>query len=533
MSSFNNLLKRMSYLTEARDSPMERILPGFQTQARAYAASKGASSGTREGRLAMLNILFELDIIDMSVVKQFKNDPSVSRMVDYLEQSGVSKVIKQRENDIREFIKNQLENKISFTTGNRSNAAAQKYEINKLNNELKAAKKAAKQEGKKETEDAVGAMKDVVTNYSNLVDSIKGSYSKDYMIEVVANPESGLAEVARMVKYLTQFVDEDDIDVDGRSLTAEFSPDTKLGRIIAKMGAGNVEKSIAKDLKQFGGAGVVVYDPDKGSKEDMLGSLKVNYQEDEESDPTDELGPEDVYGPKGDVDYGTYSDEEAEDEDKEFPMSGSDEEQVKQAQLNALMAAYKGNKKKLTTENYTAIYMDDLLTEKFNRESLKRTGRGLAAAAGIAGAAAGIGHVAPKAIQSGKELVSDVISVGDNEDFLSQIRDERDRQLMTDKLAEVRSMGTQAEIAPGSKLGSLENKRQELYDLEQQMRIKYNIPGSVHIQEQVDSTTAMYLTEQVKTDNVKRPTKQETVSFKEKYKPKTIQQLQELRRYGL
>lgn len=530
MSSFNNLLKRMSYLTEARDSPMERILPGFQTQARSLAASKGAASGTREGRLAMLNILFELDIIDMGVVKQFKNDPSVSRMVDFLEQSGVAKVIKQRENDIREYIKDQLENKISFTTGNRSDGAAQKYEMNKLNNELKAAKKVAKQEGKKETESAVSGIKDIVTNYSDLVGSIKSSYSKDYMIEVVANPESGLGEITKIVKYLTQFVDEDDIDVDGRSLTAEFSPDTKLGRIVAKMGAGNVEKSIAKDLKSFGGAGVVVYDPDKGNKEDMLGSLNVKYQEDEEFDPTDEMGPEDVYGPEGDVDYDAYSDEEeAEDEDKEFPMSGSDEEQVKQAQVNALIAAYKGGKQKLNNENYTAVYM----TEKFDMESLKRAGKGIAAAASIAGLGAGASQVAPKAIETGKEIAGEVMSAGGDKEFLSQITDPDDKAMVVAKLQELRSMGTQAQLAPGSKLGSLERKRMEFGQLEQEMRNKYSIPDTVSIQEKVEATTAMYLTEQVKTDRPKRADVREGLTFKEKYKPKTIQQLQELRNYGL
>ena len=348
------------------------------------------------------------------------------------------------------------------------------------------------------------------------------------MIEVVANPDSGLAEVSKIVKYLAQFVDEDDIDVDGRSLTAEFSPDTKLGRIVAKMGVSNVEKSIARDLKSFGGAGVVVYDPDKGGKEDMLGSLNVKYQEDEETDPTDEMGPEDVYGPDGDRDYGIYSDEEAEDESTEFPMTNSEEEQVKKAQMNALLAAY-GGKQKLTKESYTTVYLE----EKFDRESLKRAGKGLAAAAGIAGAAAGIGQVAPKAIEAGKEIASDVMSFGGNDEFLARISDPADKKLVEDKLSEVRAMGTQAEIAPGSKLNSLEQARMELRDLEQKMRLDYRIPNSVHLQENVKVTTAVYLTEQTKTDKVRRPINNQSVSFKEKYKPKTSYQLDELRRYGL
>jgi len=147
MSSFANLLSRLTYLNEAAPSPMERILPGFQKQARSLAASTGASSGTREGRLAMLTILYDLDIIDDSVIRLFKNDPSVSRMVEYFEVNGIARQIKNRKEDIQSYIKDHLENKISFTTGNRTDDARQRYEANKLEAELKGAKKAAMKAG--------------------------------------------------------------------------------------------------------------------------------------------------------------------------------------------------------------------------------------------------------------------------------------------------------------------------------------------------------------------------------------------------
>ena len=50
---------------------------------------------------------------------------------------------------------------------------------------------------------------------------------------------------------------------------------------------------------------------------------------------------------------------------------------------------------------------------------------------------------------------------------------------------------------------------------------------------QVESTTAAYLTEQKQSDKRNKKTKVKNQSFKERYKPKTLWQLEELRRYGL
>ena len=206
MSSFDNLLSRLTILSEGVPSPMERIMPGFQKQARSLATAKGASSGTREGRLAMLNILYDLDIVDDSVIRMFKNDPSVSRMVDYFEQNGIAKKIKSRRDDIQKYISDQLENKISFTTGNRTDAAQQRREMNKLNTELKAAKQVARIERKNDTAAALSSISQVVDNYDDLTKSIQGSYSSDYMIEIIVDKGSDLEDIHRVINYLKKFV---------------------------------------------------------------------------------------------------------------------------------------------------------------------------------------------------------------------------------------------------------------------------------------------------------------------------------------
>lgn len=291
MSSFTNLLSRLTFLTEGVPSPMERIMPGFQKQARGLAASKGASSGTREGRLAMLNILYDLDIIDDNVIRTFKNDPSVSRMVDYFEQNGIAKQMKARREDIQNYIKDQLENKISFTTGNRTDAAQQCMEMNRLNSELKAAKKVARIERKNDTAAALSSVSQVVDNYADLTKSIQGSYSNDYMIEVVVDKGSDLEDIHRVINYLKKFVKESDIEVEGRSIDATFGKDTKLGKIIARLGAEKVESQISDDLESFGGAGVVIHTPDIQARPDMIGNVGPEEEEGyEDAEDTSQFG---------------------------------------------------------------------------------------------------------------------------------------------------------------------------------------------------------------------------------------------------
>lgn len=291
MSSFTNLLSRLTNLSEAT-SPMDRLIPGFQTQARGLATSRGASSSTREGRLAMLTILFELDIIDEGIVRMFKNDPSVSRMVDYFEQNGIASRIKSKRQEIEDYMQSQLENKISFTTGNRTDAAMQRMEMNKLNAELKAAKKVARIERKKDTASALSMVGQVVDSYGDLLGSIAGSYSSEYMIEVLADRGSDLEDIDNIIRYLKKFVQESDIEVEGKSIDATFSKDSKLGRLVSKLGIATVEKQISDDLVNYNGAGVVIHEPDLDKKPNMIGRIGQEEEEYQEEDYEEEYEEE-------------------------------------------------------------------------------------------------------------------------------------------------------------------------------------------------------------------------------------------------
>jgi hypothetical protein len=488
MSSFTKLLSRLTSLNEAKDSPMDRIMPGFQGQARSLAKSRGASSGTREGRLAMLGILFDLDIIDDSVVRMFKNDPSVSRMVEYFEANGIASKIKAKRDEIQAHIKDQLENKVSFTTGNRTDAAQQRYEVNKLNSELKAAKKVARLERKKETASAMSSMSQTVDMYDDLIGSLESSYSNEYMLEIIADRDSDLSDITQIVRYLSKFVDESDIEVEGRNIDVVFGASSKLGKIISRLGVEKIERQIADDLKSFGGAGVVIHEPDMNNK-DMIGNLKATSIEDEE-----------------------YPTEEAEDE------STTNDPYLQR--LIGFVKKYQDEPKPVKLIKGE----ESLTTEKVD---WKRLGTGVAVAAGLAGAA----KVAPKIIETGKNIAGEIASRGGTQEFLDKITDPQDLQEVTTKLQLLRDEGTASRLS--GKSDRVERMRAEFGKLEKEMRKKYTIPDTIYIQENTKLTTAIYLTEQTKSDSVRRSQPQQNLTFKDKYKPKTSWQLEELRRYGL
>jgi hypothetical protein len=499
MSSFTKLLSRLTSLNEAKDSPMDRIMPGFQGQARSLAKSRGASSGTREGRLAMLGILFDLDIIDDSVVRMFKNDPSVSRMVEYFEANGIASRIKSKRDEIQAHIKDQLENKVSFTTGNRTDAAQQRYEVNKLNTELKAAKKVARLERKKETGSAMSQVSQVV---DEILGSYEQSFSEDYMMEVIVGKDSDLNDISNILKYLSKYVDEEDVEVDGRNIDVVFKQSSKLGRIIDKVGLEDVQKEITRDLKTYSDVvEIKISLPDMDSKEDMIGNLRASFKEDEES----------------------YNEEMEEQQSNTGDFEGLAEDYSK---TNLNSDTFKAQEKVLA-----ALQDKATVTEKFDMESLKRTGRGLAGAAALVGTAVGGSHLASKAYQAGKGIAGDIASRGGTDEFLARIKNDEDRERVQNELQALRDEGTAARLS--GKSDRVTRMRDEFRKTEQEMRQTYKIPDTIQIQENVNITTAIYLTEQTKSDSVRRSQPQQNLSFKERYKPKTSYQLDELRRYGL
>jgi hypothetical protein len=174
-------------------------------------------------------------------------------------------------------------------------------------------------------------------------------------------------------------------------------------------------------------------------------------------------------------------------------------------------------------------------TEKYLNENWKQAARGMAAAGLTAAAAVGGAKIAPPVGSIGKEIASvakDLTSKSDNNQFLDKITNPADRKMVEDELKSIDLAGQNAELS--GKSSAVMHQRLKFGEIERQMRKKYSIPPEIVLTtESVTSSTALYLTEQIKKDSLYRPNKEETVTFKSRYKPKTHWQLEELRRYGL
>ena len=100
------------------------------------------------------------------------------------------------------------------------------------------------------------------------------------------------AVIPNLLQYVTEQCKGEcpghEIDVDGRSIDIVFTAASKLGRIIQKMGIDTVERNIAHDLKKYGGAGVVIHEPDADSSKDLIGFLRKSAPEDEEMEDYEE-----------------------------------------------------------------------------------------------------------------------------------------------------------------------------------------------------------------------------------------------------
>jgi len=554
----------MTILTEA--SPLDKIIPGFQKQARGLATARGASSDTREGKLALLTILFDLDIIDSSVIKMFKNDPSVSRMVTYFEENGIARTIKQRMDDIQSYIKDQLENKISFTTGNRTDDAQQRMELNRLDAELKAAKKVARIEHKSEVASALSTMSQSVEQLPMMTGASKNEVdytTDDYMLEIAMDARSDHHDTEKVIDYLKQFVDEDDIDVSitGRVLDFVFSSDSRLGKMLNRYdNAEEFEKSIASVLKRRGvNAAVILHD----TSEEMSTAADVEYEEEAE----DAIGRYDSFD---DIPQSEYDNKSITKHDIDRLMLSPQERAAKEAAAQDLDVRYRHNvryRHKFPEEeaedavgaNFDKVdkslgkmparvraTMTDVLASALKRYQGKEAPTTVTEARILEYLNEGFGSRLDKFKRGAKTaaVVGGLVAGGIGADKAARYIDQRaGRESSIEAGASNQSPGQKAAYK------ELEDAKQEYKAVRDEairwpswipradrLEIKYNelkrqYEDKYGVKKESVAGVMSYMSEQ-KVYSTPKPIV-ESISFRERFKPKTDKQLAELKNYGM
>ena len=474
MSSFSNLLSRAYLLSEARVSPYATAHPSFG-KVTTPMSDRGLSSAPLHTMQFIREVLYNVDIITLEELQLLKKPATFSG-----KKQALLQMLRDKEREINAKSK-EIEERVSDTLDNFIN------EMMLRNEEKYVAQAAAKEVAKQMRQARSGkqmddALTDIVTDDSILVRSA--------VAQILNNIEINLGEPGFDIEEdaLRDVIDYSD---QINSLQTLKSYIRKIAVEPGKEKIASYLYSAVKPISQYIGAG---NDQIKVEDEEMQGYAGDEAEEGEGTDGFEGLAQ-------------NYSDTTL------LPA-------VKQAQMKVL---------KSLSESVTSG------TEQYVTEGWKQAARGMAAAGLTAAAAVGGAKIAPQIGNIGKEVVNvakGLTSKSDNNQFLDKITNPADRKMVEDELKSIDLAGQNAELS--GKSSAVMHQRLKFGEIERQMRRKYSIPPEIVLTtESVASSTALYLTEQIKKDSLYRPNKEETVTFKSRYKPKTHWQLEELRRYGL
>lgn len=470
MSSFSNLLSRAYLLAEARISPYAAAHPSFGNVTTPM-SDRGLSSAPLHTMQFIREILYNLDIITHDELLLLKKPATFSG-----KKQALLQMLRDKEREINAKTK-EIEERVSDTLDNFIN------EMMLRNEEKYVAQAAAKEVAKQMRQARSGkqmddALTDIVTDDSILVRSA--------VAQILNNIEMNLGEPGFDIEEdaLREVVDYSD------QINSLPTLKAYIRKIAVEPGKEKIASylySAVKPISQYISAGNVQVSVED---EEMQGYAGDEAEEGEGSGSFEGLAQ----------DYGDTS---------LVP-------EVKQAQLKVLDM--------LTGSGASG-------TEKYVTESL----RGALAGVGLAAAAVGGSKVAPYVGDAGREVVrvaKDINSKGGNEEFLNQITNPNDRKMVKDELKALKYAGRDAELS--GKSSAVMHQRLKFGEIERQMRTKYKISPEIKLTtESTTPNTALYLTEQIKKDSFYKPSKETPVTFKNKYKPKTHWQLEELRSYGL
>lgn len=483
MSSFNNLLSRARILSEGNRSPWASAHPSFGTITKPMSDS-GLSSAPLHTMQFIRELLYNLDIISHEELQMLKKPNDFAG-----KKQALLQVLKAKENEINaksaeieEMVLNTLDNFISEmrlrNVGKYDAQAQAKAEARAQAAAKASAKEIAKQmrqvKSGKEMDDA---LTDIITDESILVK----------------------VSIAWFLKGIEYDLGEPGFDIDEAALEKVMQETKGINTLSALRTyiRGLAVKPETHKIASYLQASI------KPIEDFIKGKTSV---EDEEMS----MGAEE---------------EEGKQEDKYF-------NQLKDAMAQA---ASRSGKQVEVIDGSEAIrrIKSGQITES------SRTPRNIAAAMAAGTIFTGLGNFANNAIKNPSTFtnvaseVAGMFSSG-NQEFLKKLN-ESDLAKVKKAMKGVTDAGTQVKLNPsaGTFKHSYQEAKQNLDNLVEGLRKQYKIDPSIKFVFENTSYTSMYLTEEASKNKSRVGQINESVSFKQKYKPKTSYQLEELRRYGL
>ena len=555
-SGFNDLFNRSQVLTEAKKSPYEKYHPSFGPVTKEL-RSAGFSSAPLDTINFIRTVLYDLEIISDEELNAAKRGTGFSAKKNNLLAllDSKEKEIENSKDQIADAIKAGLATYINRATTNRGRE--EKYAAQKAAIELAKDIKAGADVGDA-VEDTVGQLDNAEQELAQSLEDSKADPTT--FIEIKIRDAERVEDVGNIV---SKYANEDGLDISNDTVQFSVDPGTPLAKAVIAHGIDKIEAALKRDVDKISDSVVVVMAPDEDEQ--------VGYGIDEPEGMPDEYSmgeeggglttPEDnedwIQGAvKGMKKKGTegaltraaksagesmsqycasppsklakkrcqfranVSDEEDDEfggleldhfltkEQPEDNIPSTDYEDV----LDALVDDDKREhaKKKLNGENEETLEERYIIVEGVMADLERLASWGPKGAAGIA-----------KIFKSGSDIL------GHGMDAVKKVWDTA--VPIVTKAAEWGQEGANEVVGAAKNVLDAYNEFKAGYK-EGEAEEDFNYSPML---DSYQTSTAGYLTEQAASDkrNIKSEVKPQ--SFKEKYKPKTSRQLEELRRYGL
>ena len=473
-SGFNDLFNRAEFLTEAKKSPYAKYHSSFGGVTRDL-KSAGFSSAPLDTINFIRTTLYDLYLISDEELAAAKKGAGFTAKKNNLLAllDAKADVIEQNKDAIADAIEDNLARYINRATTNRGKE--EKYAAQKAALELAKDIKAGEDVGDA-VEDTVGQLD---AAESELADSLQMSKEDPTtFIEIKIRDADRVEDVGNIV---SKYANEDGLDISGDTVQFSVDPGTPLAKAVATHGIDKIEAALKRDVDKISDSVVVVMSPDEDYEE-------MGYGFDSPEEP-------DEYS-MGEEGGGITEVEDAEDLSAKKARAGKD---IGKPGKNFSKIAKSAGKKygsKAAGERVAGAVLAKMRGNYEGAEEFDDFD---------------IGPQSDENVPDDYEEVLDALVDDDKKKHaMKKLNGDDDDPGHIDDM--------RAEYPPDPFGGGYEDEE------------------SIVMQPMLEShktNTSAYLTEQAASDKRNKKTEVKNQSFKEKYKPKTHWQLEELRRYGL
>jgi len=526
-SGFNDLFNRAEFLTEAKKSPYAKYHPSFGGVTKDL-RSAGFSSAPLDTINFIRTALYNLELISDDELAAAKRGAGFAAKKKNLLALLDAKedVIEQNKDAIAKEVEDNLARYINRATTDRGRE--EKYAAQKAALELAKDIKAGEDMG-----DAVeGAVGQMDAAESELAQSLQMSKEDPTtFIEIKIRDAERVEDVGNIV---SKYANEDGLDISGNTVQFSVDPDTPLAKAVTAHGIDKIEAALKRDVDRISDSVVVVMSPDEDYEE-------MGYGFDSPEEP-------DEYS-MGEEGGGITEVEDAEDLSAKKARAGKD---IGKPGKNFSKIAKSAGKKYGSKAAGERVAGAVLAKMRGNYEGAEDEFN-IKFSVGSVGGQHGQIMMKDKTFDSLEDAcnhagvdVKDCIS-GEWDDMGDGTKEygvDEDTVIIMHAASEDNEFDD-FDIGPQSDedvpddyeevLKAMVTKDKE--DLAKNM-IEDEEGGdeAIRMQPMLEShktNTSVYLTEQTASDKRNKRTETKNQSFKEKYKPKTSWQLEELRRYGL